>query len=674
MSLHERLTHLPRETRDTLFLLAVIAWVLLPQFGNIPLWCSVLASTVLVWRGVLAWRSRPLPRRLWIAALLAATLLATWATHRTLIGREAGVTLIVVLLALKTLELRARRDAFVVFFLGFFVLLTHFLQSQSLLVAASMLLGVLGLLTALVNAHMPVGKPPLLQAARTALWMAALGAPVMAALFVLFPRVGPLWGVPGDTGGSRTGLSSTLRMGAVANLALDESIALRVRFDTEPPPANQMYFRGPVLGTFDGTEWRATPPWLASAFNLPVDVEGFGTPVRYTVTQEPSQRPWLLLLETPAQVPQVDGHEVTRTRDLQWLTQRPLTELVRTQVQSYPQFRYGPKTPLPGLAAFVELPPGSNPRTAAWAAQLRADPRHRNADGAHWVDFALSHLAQGGYVYTLDPGLYGPQAVDEFWFDRKEGFCEHMAASFVVLMRALGVPARIVTGYQGGERNPLDGYWVVRQSDAHAWAEVWLAGQGWVRVDPTGAVAPSRVGALQRLATPRGVVASALGTLSPDLALRMRAAWDAVNNRWNQWVLGYGQARQFDLLRQLGFNSPSWTELGYVTASVIALALLGAAAFTRWERRQHDPWLRQLDRARSALAGAGLPTAAHLPPRGLAHAAQARFGPPAQALHNWLLALEQLRYAPKDQAGPSLAELAQRLPACTAALKHHNTA
>ena len=168
------------------------------------------------------------------------------------------------------------------------------------------------------------------------------------------------------------------------------------------------------------------------------------------------------------------------------------------------------------LPEYLELPPGFNPRTAALAAEMRRDPRLAAGGPATLVQAALERLRTGGYSYTLEPGVYGQHTADEFWFDRKEGFCEHIASAFVVLMRAMDIPARIVTGYQGGELNPVDGFWVVRQSDAHAWTEVWLAGRGWVRVDPTSAVAPGRTGSFQRLQAPRGVIGTALfGSVTP---------------------------------------------------------------------------------------------------------------------------------------------------------------
>ena len=219
-------------------------------------------------------------------------------------------------------------------------------------------------------------------------------------------------------------------------------------------------------------------------------------------------------------------------------------------------------------------------------------------------------------------------------------------------MRGSGIPARVVTGYQGGERNTLDGFWTVRHSDAHAWAEVWLAGQGWVRVDPTGAVSPGRMGEFQRLSIPRGLLTTALlGSVSPELALNLRAAWDAVNNRWNQWVLNYTQSRQLDLLRSLGVNSPSWEDLVYVLCGLIVAASLGGALWSAWERQQHDPWLVLLERARRALQQAGVVLPANSSPRQLAHLLQdpAWALAPSEALQRWLLRLEAWRYAPQSE-------------------------
>ena len=661
----DRLNHLPRDARDTVFLLVVIACVIAPQIGNLPVWCSLLALAVLLWRGWLGWTGRALPSRWWLLALLVLTIGATLMTHRTLLGRDAGVTMIVVLLTLKTLELRAQRDAFVIFFLSFFTMLTNFFFSQSLLTAAAMLLALLGLLTALVNSHMPVGKPPLRESARTAATMALLGAPIMVVLFMLFPRLAPLWGIPGDAMAGRSGLSASMQVGAIATLALDDSIALRIRFDAAPPRRSDMYFRGPVLSTLDGREWSVLRSGFARAMQDPARLRVEGPAVSYQVTLEPNNRPWIFVLDAALAKPAVPGMEVAMTPQLQWLADKPVSALLRYRAQSHPAFQHGPQRRTAALQDYLELPNGFNPRTAAWAGELRRDPRYAG-DAARLVDGALEHLRTGGYSYTLDPGVYGPNTADEFWFDRKEGFCEHIASAFVILMRAMDIPARIVTGYQGGELNGVDGFWVVRQSDAHAWAEVWLAGRGWIRVDPTAAVAPGRIGSLQHLRAPDGVLASALGSVSPVVLFNLRSVWEAVNNGWNQWVLNYSQATQLNLLKNIGFESPSWEDLSYLLIGLIVLTSLCGAAWTLWERSRHDPWRRLLERAAKRLQAAGLSVGPDCPPRRMAQLLQQQLGaadPRLPALRDWLLRLETLRYAPTDIAATvKLLTLQRELP------------
>ncbi len=673
-------SHLPRDSRDTLFLLGVIAMVVLPQVAHLPVWCSALVALVLIWRSALAWQSKPLPSHWWLALILVVAMAATWATHRTLLGRDAGVTLIVILLALKTLELRAQRDAFVVFFLGFFCMLSNFFFSQSLLTAFAMLLALLGLLTALVNAHMPVGKPPLRTAAKIAGKMALLGAPIMLVLFMLFPRLAPLWGMPGDSSMGRSGLSADMRVGTIAKLALDDSIAMRIKFSQALPKSSDVYLRGPVLSAFDGREWlplRTSPNVRSNRINAADKAEAAhllvsGAPIDYEVTLEPQNKPWVFVLDAAVEAPVLANYTLRMTSDLQWLANRPLSELVRYQAQSYPQFTHGPQVLTQNLDLslqdYIDLPAGFNPRTLQLAADMRRDPRYASADTATLVAAVMQRLRTGGYEYTLEPGLYGNNTADEFWFDRKAGFCEHIASSFVVLMRALDVPARVVTGYQGGEFNALDGYWVVRQSDAHAWVEVWQAGS-WVRVDPTSAVSPQRIESMQRLTAPTGafggvmnsVLGNVWGTVGFNPLIQLRSVWDAVNNTWNQKVLNYTQAKQFELLKNLGFASPSWEDLSYVIIGVLLLVSLTASAWSLWEHRQHDPWLRLLGTVQMRLKALGIPVTPHTPPRELAQLASSHFGESASALHAWLIKLEGIRYAkPSSAAASTLAAARQQ--------------
>jgi len=642
------LKNLPRDARDTLFLLAVIAWVVAPQVNNLPVWCSVMTAAILLWRGFIAVQGQPLPSRGWTMGLLVLAVGATYYSHRTLAGRDGGVTIIVVLLALKTLEVRAQRDAFVVFFLSFFTLLTNFFFSQSLLTAAAMLVGLLGLLTALVNSHMPVGRPPLMEAAKTAAWMALLGAPIMAILFVLFPRIAPLWGMPDDATSGRSGLSASMQVGTIASLALDSSVAMRVKFAGAPPLQGEMYFRGPVLSTFDGREWRPLQSAPPPATQPPVDLEVSGQSIDYQVTLEGNNRPWVLVLDATPAPPNVRGYTPSMTPDLQWVVERPIADLVRYSAKSHMAYRLGPTSKVRGLQAYRDLPIGFNPRTQQLATEIRSDPRYATADTAALVEAVMQRLRTGGYTYTLAPGVFGTHTADEFWFDRRTGFCEHIASSFVLLMRAMGVPARVVTGYQGGEVNAVDGLWTVRQSDAHAWTEVWMANKGWVRVDPTGAVSPGRIGSLLRLQAPTNVFARALSTVSPRFTLNLRALWDAANNNWNQWVLNYTQSKQMNMLRNLGFESPSWADLSYVLIAVVVSASLVAAAWTLWDRHRQDPWLRLLHAAAQRLKQAAIPLPAQAPPRAMASALRAHWptgDPGLDAVCQWLLRLETWRYA-----------------------------
>jgi transglutaminase-like putative cysteine protease len=645
---------LPREARDTLFLLATIGWVVAPHLLHLPWWCTAMALALLAWRARLAALAAPLPPRWLVMALLAvATGLTAW-TQGTLLGKDAGVTLLVVLMSLKTLELRARRDAMVVFFLGFFLVLTQLLFSQALLVALWILASVWALLTALVLAHMPVGRPPLALAARYAARSALLGVPLMALLFVLFPRIGPLWGLPDDALG-RTGLSGSMRLGAVAELANDDTVALRLRFFGPAPRPDQLYFRGPVLATFDGREWTRVVPSFGAAQRPRAEPRIFGRGLRYEITVEPNRLPILPLLELtpdlPGMAPQIEGYGAAMRPDAQWQLDRNLTDRIRTEVTAFLDHQHGPQRPVLGLRDYVDLPPGFNPRTLAWAAGLRQRPELRNADPRTLMQATIAHIAKGGFTYTMAPGTYGRDAVDEFWLDRKAGFCEHFSAAFVVVMRALDVPARIVTGYQGADPDPVDGYVIVRNLHAHAWAEIWQPGEGWVRVDPTAAVDPARIAASRNLAPNPGAVTSAMRAISPELAARMRQAWEALNNRWNQWVLNYSRERQFSLLEWLGWQTPSAADMARVLVVVLAALALAGALWAAWDRRRQDPWQRLQRRVRKRLGELGVEVAAHDPPRRRAAVVRGVLGARGEPLAEALEALDAARYGSADGRG-----------------------
>lgn len=651
-ALADSLARLPRDTRDTLFLLATIAATVLPHASHLPWWCSAMAALVLLWRGLLAWRGAALPGRWTLVGLLIVTAGLTWLNYRSILGREPGITMLTLLMALKTLELRARRDAFVVFFLGFFLVLTGFLYSQSLLTALWMLLTVWALLSALVLAQMPIGQPSLALAARQAARTTLLGLPLMLALFFLFPRIAPLWGVPSDAVG-KTGLSDRMDFGAMSEIANDESVAMRLKFEGNVPPSSALYFRGPVLSTFDGRSWRPSRRAMPMRDAAP---RVSGTPLQVEVTLEPLRIPVLPLLELGREAPgsswSLEQLELRRGAELEWLANRPVTERLRFRQQVWLQHEHGPLARTPTLREYTALPPNLNPRTLAWAKALRAQ-MGEGAATADLVEAVMKHIRTADFIYTLEPGRYGeqsPHLIDEFWFDRRLGFCEHFAASFVVVLRAMDVPARVVTGFQGVDPVPQDGYWIVRNSNAHAWAEYWVAGRGWVRVDPTAAVAPERINAGRSLQPTPGAIAGVLGQMNPQLWRSLRNGWETINNRWQQVILNYSRGQQFDLLKSLGWQQPDWTALGQLISGLILSATLVGWAWMRWQQRPHDAWSRQRGRVLALLRQLDVPAEPHQGPRQWAELLRGRYGAAAGPLIELLLALEASRYSPAAQA------------------------
>jgi transglutaminase-like putative cysteine protease len=601
-----------RERRDNLVLLAAVALVAVPHFEHLPWWAASLVLLLWLWRLWLTLSRGSLPGRFAMLPLLAGAAGAVWLQHGTLLGRDAGVTFLLLLMGLKLLEMRARRDVFIVIFLCFFILLTQYLFSQSLPIAALTVLAVLLLFFVLVSVNLVDADLPAKRKARLVGLVFLKSLPLAAAMFVLFPRLsGPLWGLPGDAQ-SRTGLSESMSPGAINRLLRSNEIALRAQFDAAPPPNEQLYWRGPVFGYFTGRTWMplrnrsVTPP--------PLEVRAeTASAIDYTVTLEPHLRDWLFALEMPA-LPAGTPFSPRLTEDAQLVAKQLITDRVRYRVRSYARFALGLNETPASLADWLQLPPGYNPRTLELAARLRATA----ADPVARVNAVLDHFRRGGYRYTLEPPLLGRHAIDEFLFETRVGFCEHYAAAFVVLMRALDVPARVVTGYQGGEINPVDKFLTVRQSDAHAWAEVWLAGRGWVRVDPTGIVAPVRLqrGAAETAREP-GVAPLVLDVRQMDWIRRLRFNWEALENAWNQWVLSYSSERQRELLQRLGLD-PDWRTLGGLFAGALLVLLAVLAAFSLRHRVERDALAELFDRFRARLAAAGVDVRDSEGPRALA--------------------------------------------------------
>lgn len=584
----------PRLTRSQgLWLLGTAVATVGPHLPDLPPWLAGLVGALLIAQGLRCWRERPPPPRWLVAVIALGAVAGVIATFHQIFGKDPGVALLTLLLILKLLEGYRHRDARAAVLLAFFLQVALFLNTQSLGIGAWAMVACGFALTSLVSLHQMAGPG---SQSRLAGLLLLQGLPFMLVLFVLFPRVqGPLWGQPEDEGRATTGLSDTMRPGDISQLIQSGEIAFRAQFEGAPPPPNQRYWRGPVLTQFDGRTWRASPEEIVTTPDI--DLRGPARP--YQLTLEPHHKTWLLALDFPS--PGISG--VRYTQDFRLLALQPVHTRQRFPLTAYPASTVGLAEAPEARQRALKLPPTGNPNARALGHQLRAE----NKDDSAVVAAALRHFRNLGLTYTLSPPTLAKNPVDGFLLDTRQGFCEHFASSFTFVLRAAGIPTRVVTGYQGGEINPVDGTLVVRQSDAHAWTEAWLAGQGWVRLDPTALAAPAR--AEGNLAQALGAGASVPFMLRADLQwLRsLRYRWDALNNAWNQWVLGYSQERQREVLRNLGLGDMDWPHLASLLTFFCALLVAALIGWAVWGGRPRDPlercWLAFCHR----LARAGLP-------------------------------------------------------------------
>ncbi|MCX7627848.1 MAG: DUF3488 and transglutaminase-like domain-containing protein [Methylophilaceae bacterium] len=579
------------------WLLFALGLALLPHFAHLVSWVPLLALGLGLWRYRLAATRRPLPGTWLLLPLTLAVAAGILVSYGGLFGRDAGVALLVLMTALKTLEAKSRRDFTLTVYLGYFLCICAFLFSQSIPLAAYMPLPLLALTATLVGINHTDGALEGVLRFRLAGAMLLQAVPVMLALFVLFPRVpGPLWGIPQDTARGVTGLSDDMSPGSISALSRSDAVAFRAIFRGAPPPSATLYWRGPVLWNFDGRTWRAGErpiPLPGPAY------QAEGPPVEYTVTLEPHHKPWLFLLDLPAKVPGIG----VLTTDYQALARQPVRQRLRYEAASHLEYREASRLDAHTRARALQLPPYGNPRARQLAERWRAE----NGDPLAIIRQALA-LYNAEFTYTLTPPPLGASPVDGFLFDTRKGFCEHFAGSFVFLMRAAGIPARVVTGYQGGQANPLGDYLIVRQSDAHAWAEVWLEERGWMRIDPTAAVAPQRVELGVAAALPAGEPLPALARMEMTWLKRLELGWDAVNNGWNQWVLGYNQQRQMEFLARLSGSRPEWGDMALWLTGLLTLVVgASAALLLRPGWPAQDPAQRAWRRFQNRLARAGMP-------------------------------------------------------------------
>lgn len=572
------------------------------NFDRVPPWAALVALLLIAWRLASERTGTWLPGapvRAVLALILVALVLARF---HTVNGVAAGTALLMLMSALKLLETRARRDQFVMIGAGLALLLAACLDRQSL--ARAPLYSVDAWLACSALAVVASESLEARAALRLAGGALLLAAPLALLLFLFFPRLpGAFWAIPRGSEAA-TGLSDTMSPGSIVKLVADYTPAFRVQFSAAMPPVEERYWRGPVLHEFDGHTWRRG----SGIFQPREPLEYLGTPYRYRVALQPTDQRWWFALDTPAQAP---AGNVSLTYDSQLVALDPVREPISFDAVSYTHVHsLGPLSP---AARSQDSAAGrGNPRSLLLARSLR----QRVDSDTEFVAVTLEYLRSGGFTYSLTPELLGADAIDDFLFNTRTGFCGHYASAFVVLMRAVGIPAHVVTGYLGGEWNPIGRYLVVRQSDAHAWAEVWLEGRGWTRVDPTAVVEPERLrrGVLDLL--PDALTTRERLLRSSPWLTRLLQQWDAANAWWTDHVVRFDYGAQLDLLSLLGIRSPDARHLEWA----FILALVGWLAIIAWQlgRAVHptrpDPLTRAYARLCRKLARISTPRAPHQGP------------------------------------------------------------
>lgn len=631
--------------------LLATATCMLPLLLQMPAVQAWLIAATGAAAAAIAWR-RPLPG--WLRLLATLALVGTVLGNAGMqLGRDTACALLLAMLALKPTETRSLRDARSLLGFALFAPFATFLLDQG---PMSMLLAVIATALVLMNLAQlsnhesgigPAQGTP--SPWRGVLRLALLGLPLALATFWLFPRLAsPLWGVP-ERAMTRTGLSDEMSPGDWVDMMVDDTPALRAQFNGPEPQPQQLYWRGPVLWHYDGRSWRALDRLRGQpAGENQLQRSPQATRWSYRIELEPTERRQVIALDLPLDAPD----ELLRNIEQGLYSLRPLTALTRWELTSAEVASFDAQLPQAQRDAALQLPEGFNPRARELAARWRA--AHGDDDAAI-VNASLA-MVRAEFAYTLAVPLLGRNAVDEFLFEEKAGFCEHYSSAFVFLMRAAGIPARVVTGYAGGYRNPFGNYWLVRRSDAHAWAEVWLEGRGWVRVDPTAAVAPERI--FDTIADRRGADGGALAALA-----QAGDFGDWLRRGWNDWLLGYNAARQQQLLRPLGIERVDGMQLAWLFTLVALLAIGLMLWLGLRQRAHHDRLLQAWHSASRRYARLGLQRLAHETASDwAARVANARPEAPASAeLLRLAAGFTRLRYALPEVAAQQRNELIREL-------------
>lgn len=621
-------------------LIAIQAIVLFPLWFEIPTWISAITIGLMGLKFLTYKYNFKLPS--WLVLIFVfGSLVGVFVYFKTISGRDAGVGLICLMYGFKLLESKSYRDAALTLFISFFIMVMAFLFNQSIAMGLYLLVAMVVILSGLVALNSIEGIKGIKHLSKISGVALLQALPIMLVLFFLFPRLpGPLWSMPDSSQGG-TGISDSMSPGDIGALTTFEDPAFRVKFDGDAPSANDMYWRGMVFSEYDGFTWRegVRSPMRQNT------VPNFSIKYKYKVQMEPNKSRWIFGLEQLATSPK----DTYLFNDFTWRRPQKIYSQYSYQAEAVKYDYQGVELSDLHRRINLQLPQTGNMRTREWAENVYS----QSSSTQDFIQRVLNVINRQEYYYTLTPGVLEDEVVDGFWLGTREGFCEHYAGAFVFIMRAAGVPARVVTGYQGGEYNPYGDFYLIKQSDAHAWTEVWIDNRGWVRIDPTAAIDPSRVEeVLRNQATRRDSWFSdrEFGFELPQSFLaKLSMRWDAIKSFWDDSLMGYGQDQQNDWLAKLGIKSNQWRYLGYALAAALIFSGLIFGLWLLRKSAKRDPVEKYYDLLKAKLIKQGVEIPNHYGPKAILEVLQADYPELAKQYTTPLQFYIAIRYKDKHQ-------------------------
>jgi protein-glutamine gamma-glutamyltransferase len=528
-----------------IFLLSSIGLIVLPHVYHLHMAVFGFFSLLLAWRFISIWNPARLPNGPALLFLTVCGLAILYSQHRGILGRDGGTSLFVIALGLKLMEIKSERDLYLVNYLAFIVAASQFLYAQSILMAVYILFvcGVLLATLVFINSYVALAAT----AVKKAAVIIAQAVPMMIVVFILFPRVeAPKWLTINDGHQKKSGLSDTMEPGSITDLGMSDELVFRVKFTGAIPPPKQRYWRGPVLTQTDGKKWTQANDLSYQQYLDRLTYSG--TPYQYTLMMEPQGRNWVFALDMPADFP----NELRLNANYQMIASDDLDKRTEYKLKSYPTYNTGYITKTEYQHA-RQLPSAPSDKIKKLVTQLHGF----DSAPEFFIKQLLNHFRKEDFHYTLTPPRMEKNPVETFLFETRHGFCSHYASAFVTLMRVANIPARVVTGFQGGEFNAVGNFLEIKQADAHAWAEVWLDKRGWVRFDPTAAIAPERIEKnidINRL-EPGGLInyaSSSTGLAAFDLLKQASQILGHADYNWQRWIINYNNANQASFLSSFG--------------------------------------------------------------------------------------------------------------------------